>query len=200
MALVVVIPVLSDNYSYLLIDEASRTAAAVDPVDPEKVLQTARDHQVFITHILTTHSHADHDGGNAAMAQFLPHVIVCGGKNDHVRAVTHEVDHDDLITVGQLQVMTPRYVVIVITNLKSRYAFCIPLATHPVMSCIYATKFFLRVIPCLSLDVVASMVRPRPYIEGIIPWCYLINHHVVYRWFPSPNVSKLELTCGDFSC
>lgn len=36
-ALVVPVPVLSDNYAYLLIDEATRTAAAVDPVEPAKV-------------------------------------------------------------------------------------------------------------------------------------------------------------------
>lgn len=34
------VPALSDNYMYLLIDEESNTAAAVDPVEPEKVRET----------------------------------------------------------------------------------------------------------------------------------------------------------------
>jgi hypothetical protein len=33
---VVQVPVLTDNYSYLLIDDASSEAAAVDPQEPEK--------------------------------------------------------------------------------------------------------------------------------------------------------------------
>jgi hydroxyacylglutathione hydrolase len=34
---VVEVPLLEDNYGYLLIDEASKTAAAVDPAEPDKV-------------------------------------------------------------------------------------------------------------------------------------------------------------------
>jgi hypothetical protein len=36
---VVVVPALSDNYSYLIIDEKTGKAACVDPVEPEKVLE-----------------------------------------------------------------------------------------------------------------------------------------------------------------
>lgn len=32
---IVPIPVLSDNYAYLLIDSANKIAAAVDPVEPQ---------------------------------------------------------------------------------------------------------------------------------------------------------------------
>lgn len=32
-----VVPVLDDNFAYLIIDEGSKKAAAVDPVEPEKV-------------------------------------------------------------------------------------------------------------------------------------------------------------------
>ena len=35
MARVVPVPVLSDNYAYLLIDEATKECAAVDPQNPE---------------------------------------------------------------------------------------------------------------------------------------------------------------------
>ena len=34
---VVVLPALSDNYMYLVIDEATKEAGIVDPVDPDKV-------------------------------------------------------------------------------------------------------------------------------------------------------------------
>ena len=34
-----IIPMLSDNYSYLLVDTASLKAACIDPVEPEKMLE-----------------------------------------------------------------------------------------------------------------------------------------------------------------
>lgn len=37
-----IIPALQDNYMYLLVDETSKEAAIVDPVEPEKVLPNIR--------------------------------------------------------------------------------------------------------------------------------------------------------------
>lgn len=53
---VVPVPVLSDNYAYLLISD-NGTTAAVDPVEPEKLMQAATDNGVVISSILTTHHH-----------------------------------------------------------------------------------------------------------------------------------------------
>lgn len=47
--LVRVVEVLEDNFSYLIVDEGSKTAAAVDPVEPEKVRRRtcwSRSHQL----------------------------------------------------------------------------------------------------------------------------------------------------------
>jgi len=51
--------------SYLLIDETESTAAVVDPnqEDVTKILYTADEAGVKITHILDTHTHADHYTG-----------------------------------------------------------------------------------------------------------------------------------------
>merc|ERR1719323_454647 len=35
-----ILPALSDNYMYLLVDEESKEAAVVDPVEPETVLRS----------------------------------------------------------------------------------------------------------------------------------------------------------------
>ncbi|TDH02837.1 hypothetical protein EPR50_G00157050 [Perca flavescens] len=51
------LPALSDNYMYLLIDVDSREAAIVDPVEPIKVVEAVRKHGVKLTTILTTHHH-----------------------------------------------------------------------------------------------------------------------------------------------
>jgi len=52
-----IVPVLEDNYSYLLICEATKKAAAVDPAQPAKVLAQAERDGVDIVAILTTHRH-----------------------------------------------------------------------------------------------------------------------------------------------
>lgn len=70
---VVPIPNQSDNYAYILIDDASKKAAAVDPYDVPKVSETAEKEGVQIVAGIVTHHHPDHSGGNA---QFVRHVFV----------------------------------------------------------------------------------------------------------------------------
>jgi len=61
-----VIPVaaLSDNYMYMLIDESSKLCAVVDPVEPEKLIERAKQEGVTLSTVLTTHHHWDHAGSS----------------------------------------------------------------------------------------------------------------------------------------
>ena len=61
---VVPIPNQADNYAYLLIDDSSKKAAAVDPYDVPKVTAAANKAGVQIVAGITTHHHRDHSGGN----------------------------------------------------------------------------------------------------------------------------------------
>ncbi|KAL0947374.1 hypothetical protein HGRIS_013490 [Hohenbuehelia grisea] len=61
---VVPVTVRQDNYAYLLIDEPSQKAAAVDPYDVSKVKAAADKLGVQIVAGITTHHHHDHSGGN----------------------------------------------------------------------------------------------------------------------------------------
>ncbi|KAE8968202.1 hypothetical protein PR001_g26320 [Phytophthora rubi] len=103
------VPVLSDNYAYLLIDPANRVAAAVDPVDAEKVYARAKELQVTISTILTTHSHWDHAGGNNDLCGLIRErenreIPVGGGPGGAVEAQTQTVTDGDVVTLGDLQV------------------------------------------------------------------------------------------------
>ncbi|CAE6439610.1 unnamed protein product [Rhizoctonia solani] len=97
---VVPVPVRSDNYAYLLIDDATNKAAAVDPFDVPKVKAQAEKEGVELTALITTHHHADHSGGNKEFHSVYPNAPVYGGSED-VPALTHPVKDGDTFSVGE---------------------------------------------------------------------------------------------------
>jgi len=98
-----ILPALQDNYMYMIIDEASKEAAIVDPVEPKKVVAAAKDHGVNLTTVLTTHHHWDHAGGNVDLTKMVAGLKVTGG-DDRVGALTQKVGHGDEFKVGSLNV------------------------------------------------------------------------------------------------
>ena len=64
---VVRIPVLNDNYVWLLHDDASKETVVVDPAVAGPVLGAAQQRGWTISQIWNTHWHGDHVGGNAAI-------------------------------------------------------------------------------------------------------------------------------------
>ncbi|CAE6505374.1 unnamed protein product [Rhizoctonia solani] len=97
---VVTIPVRKDNYAYLLIDEATSTAAVVDPFDVPKVIAQAEQEGVELTALITTHHHADHSGGNTEFHSAYPNAPVYGG-SDKIPALTHIVKDGDIFSIGK---------------------------------------------------------------------------------------------------
>lgn len=64
---IVQIPVLRDNYVYLVHEPKSGATAVVDPAVPDAPQEEAARRGWKITHILNTHHHNDHTGGNVAI-------------------------------------------------------------------------------------------------------------------------------------
>jgi hydroxyacylglutathione hydrolase len=61
-------PCLSDNYGFLIHDDASGATAAIDTPDADEILRQAESKGWRLTDIWNTHWHPDHAGGNAAIA------------------------------------------------------------------------------------------------------------------------------------
>jgi len=97
---VVPVPVLSDNYAYLLIDKRDNIAAVVDPAEPNKLLATAEHEGVPVRAIYTTHHHWDHAGGNEELLKKLPHGIPVYGGDDRIPGLTNKVKHGDKLQLG----------------------------------------------------------------------------------------------------
>jgi hydroxyacylglutathione hydrolase len=77
------IPLLSDNYAYLLNDPTSGEAAVVDPSEAAPVLAVLRETGWALKHILNTHHHHDHIGGNQALKAATGAKIVGPEKERH---------------------------------------------------------------------------------------------------------------------
>ena len=97
------LPALEDNYMYLLIDDTTKEAAIVDPVEPNKVLEAVKEENLNLTTVLTTHHHWDHAGGNEQLAKLVPSLTIFGG-DERVGALTNKVTAGDKLKVGQLAV------------------------------------------------------------------------------------------------
>jgi hydroxyacylglutathione hydrolase len=66
---IVAVPAFTDNYIWLVHDEASRETAVVDPGDPAPPLAEAERRGWTITQVWNTHWHPDHTGGNSAIKE-----------------------------------------------------------------------------------------------------------------------------------
>ncbi|XP_044160170.1 probable hydrolase PNKD [Bufo gargarizans] len=100
---VVPIPVLSDNYSYLVIDTTSNLAVAVDPSDPIAVQNYLEREGVMLEAILCTHKHWDHSGGNKALKKLYRTCRVYGNSCDDIPELTHPLSDRDQLAIGRLQ-------------------------------------------------------------------------------------------------
>ena len=78
------VPCLKDNYAYLVRDRATGLTAAVDPSESAPVLNAAAAKGWTISHVMNTHHHPDHVGGNLAIKEATGCVIV-GPKPDEGR-------------------------------------------------------------------------------------------------------------------
>jgi len=98
-----VLPALSDNYMYLLVDKSTKEAAIVDPVEPKTVLKAVEEEGVKLTTVLTTHHHWDHAGGNKELLSQATGLSVLGG-DTRIDGVTRHVKQGDTDKLGKLDI------------------------------------------------------------------------------------------------
>ena len=102
---VIPIPVLMDNYAYLVIDEATNEAGVVDPSEAKPVAAVVKREGVKFTTIINTHHHWDHVGGNEELVREFPGLKVYGHKRDRDRTpcIANLVDEGDRVRIGGLE-------------------------------------------------------------------------------------------------
>ncbi|MGE0733947.1 MAG: hydroxyacylglutathione hydrolase [Alphaproteobacteria bacterium] len=95
------VPCLKDNYCPLVHDPATGATAIVDPAELAPVEAALARRGWRLTHILNTHHHPDHVGGNLALKEKWRCTIV-GPKQDRARipGIDVEVDEGDRYKFG----------------------------------------------------------------------------------------------------
>lgn len=101
---VVRIPVLSDNYVWLVRETISGDVMVVDPAVAEPVLAKAAELGWTITHIWNTHWHPDHTGGNAEIKAATGSTITGpAAEFERIPTLDVQVRGGDVVTLGATQ-------------------------------------------------------------------------------------------------
>jgi hydroxyacylglutathione hydrolase len=94
-------PCLSDNYGFLIRDEASGETACIDTPDAAAILKELNSLGWGLTLILNTHWHPDHAGGNAEIQKATGALIVGPPEVRRIAPLDREVGQGDQVTLGQ---------------------------------------------------------------------------------------------------
>ncbi|GAB4351739.1 MAG: hydroxyacylglutathione hydrolase [Methylohalobius crimeensis] len=98
---IVQLPVLSDNYVYLLHEPESDRTAVVDPAEAGPVLAALKTRGWRLTHVLNTHHHWDHVGANLALKEATGCKIVgFRGDSGRIPGIDRQVIEDDIVALG----------------------------------------------------------------------------------------------------
>lgn len=90
------------NFNYLIACPETGEALAIDPLDSEKTLATAKVKGWQITQILNTHEHHDHTGGNAVVVAATGAKVIAHHKaGGSIQGMDRGVQAGDIIKVGK---------------------------------------------------------------------------------------------------
>lgn len=96
------LPVLTDNYIYLVHDPVSLETAAIDPALAEPVLAALEEKGWQLTFILNTHHHSDHVGGNVQLKKLTNCKIIASQADwDRIPGIDEGVNEGDVVSLGQ---------------------------------------------------------------------------------------------------
>jgi hydroxyacylglutathione hydrolase len=108
---IVQLPALSDNYVFLLHCANTKSTAVIDTPEVGPILRELKKRNWQLTHILNTHWHSDHTGGNLELKKEFPEVQIIGPRGEKAKTpgaekipgVDRKVEQDDVVFVGDVK-------------------------------------------------------------------------------------------------
>lgn len=96
--------VLNDNYVYLLHDPETGATGVVDPAVADPVVAALNRRGWRLTHILNTHHHSDHTGGNLELKERTGCTIIGPrADTDRIPGIDVPVGQDDAVRLGNAE-------------------------------------------------------------------------------------------------
>lgn len=102
-ARIVVFPARSDNFGYLVHDDATGTTAAIDAPEEQAIVEALESHGWTLDQILVTHHHGDHTEAIMPLkARYGARVTGPKGEAGKIEGLDETVSGGDRVTVGAL--------------------------------------------------------------------------------------------------
>jgi hydroxyacylglutathione hydrolase len=98
------IPILKDNYAFVLIDRTRQQATVFDPGENSRTTAWLVKNNLELVNIWITHHHPDHIGGIEALLRKYPKAVVSGGAKDQGRIPKQHIylnEGDQVTFAGQ---------------------------------------------------------------------------------------------------
>lgn len=96
---------LSDNYAVLIHDEEAGVTASIDAPDADAILEHLAAKGWRLTHLLITHHHADHTGGNLKLKKATDCTIIGPeAEAERIPGIDRAVREGDVINFGHFEI------------------------------------------------------------------------------------------------
>lgn len=168
------IPVLSDNYIFLMVDRDRHIAAVVDPAEAAPVLDRLQELQVELVAIFNTHHHGDHVGGNQALIAAFPNLCVYGGAEDRGRIPGQQVylQDGDRVRFGEREAE----VLFIPGHTRAHIAYYFPPVTTDETGELFCGDTIFaggcgRLFEGTPAQMVSSMTKLRELPDNTRIWC-----------------------------
>ncbi len=98
---IIQIPVLNDNYIYIIHEPSSKKTAVVDPAVASPVLDVLKQKKWSLDYILNTHHHHDHIGANLELKKVTHCQIIAADADQHrIPGIDKTVKQNDEFMLG----------------------------------------------------------------------------------------------------
>ena len=104
---VYIIPMLGDNLCYYVTrDVATKPGILIDVSEPQKVLEFLHAMGITVSpsHVMTTHKHYDHAGGNEEIKNLIPGLEVLGGLHDNIPGATQGLENEQVLELNDIRI------------------------------------------------------------------------------------------------
>lgn len=167
MAAVHRVPAFTDNYVWLF-NYAPGVCAVVDPAEATPVLAAVERLWLRVSHILNTHWHPDHVGGNLAIKEATGCTIIGPAREQaKIPGIDSAVDEGDTVTLGD----HPGHVLFVGAHTAGHVAFHFPSANALFCGDTLFAMGCGRLFEGTADDMFRAMGKMRALPAGTMVYC-----------------------------